>query len=78
MDALNKLQDIFRDFFDDEDLVITRETSPSDIEDWDSFAQINIITICEAEFGVKLGLNDIVKLKNAGDIADAVERKLTS
>ena len=76
MDILNKLQNLFRDIFDDENLVLTRETSPDDIEDWDSLSQVNIIAGCESEFGIKFNLNDIIKLKNAGDIVDTVERKL--
>ena len=76
MDVLSKLQDIFRDIFDDESLVLTRETTAADIEEWDSLAQVNIIVACEAEFGIKFDLNDIVQLKSVGDIVDMVERKL--
>ncbi len=41
MDILKKLEVIFRDIFDDEDIVLTNETTANDIEDWDSLAQIN-------------------------------------
>lgn len=33
-----KLQEIFRDIFVDEELVITEEMTAADIEDWDSLA----------------------------------------
>jgi acyl carrier protein len=78
MNTLSKLQDIFRDFFDDEGLALTNETSSDDIEGWDSLAQVNIIVMCESEFGVKFDFNDIAKLKNVGDIVDTVEGKLKS
>ena len=74
MDVLSKLQDIFRDIFDDESLVLTRETKANDIEEWDSLAQVNIIVACNSEFGIKFDLDDIAKLKNVGDIVDTVER----
>ena len=35
MDILNKLQEIFRDVFDDETIVLTNETTQDDIEDWE-------------------------------------------
>ena len=35
MDILNKLQQIFRDVFDDETIILTTETTQDDIEDWD-------------------------------------------
>lgn len=76
MDIISKLQDIFRDIFDEAELVLTRETTADDIEDWDSLAQINIIVSCESEFGVKFDLNDIAGIKSVGDIADMIERKL--
>ena len=41
------VQEIFRDNFDDEELVITRETCADDIEDWDSLEQINLLTAME-------------------------------
>ena len=36
-EVLEKLNDIFRGFFDDESIVLTDETTSDDIEDWDSF-----------------------------------------
>jgi acyl carrier protein len=76
MNTLIKLQEIFCDVFDDESIILTRETSSDDIADWDSFAQINIIVTSEAEFGVKFDLSEIIKLKNVGDIIDTIEGKL--
>ena len=76
MNVLSKLQDIFRDVFDDENLVLTTETSSDDIEEWDSLAQINIVVACETEFGIKFDLNDITNIRNLKDIIDTIERKL--
>ena len=47
------VQNIFRDNFDDDSLVLTRETTADDIEDWDSLEQINLLTAMEKQFGVK-------------------------
>ena len=41
---LDAVQEIFRDNFDDDTLVITRDTCADDIEDWDSLEQINLLT----------------------------------
>ena len=75
MDVLKKLQDIFQDIFEDESIVLNRETTANDIDKWDSVAQITIIEACESEFGVEFDLNDIITLKNVGDMIDLVERK---
>ncbi len=71
-----KLQEIFRDVFDDEKLTIIRETTAADIEDWDSFAQISLVTGCEKAFKVRFEIDEILALKNVGDMIDLIERKL--
>ena len=68
------VQEIFRDNFDDEELVITRETSAADIEDWDSLEQINLLTAMEKKFGIKFKLEDVRGLANVGDLLDLVQR----
>ncbi len=44
---LADVQDIFRDVFDEEDLVIKDETNADDIEDWDSLAQVRLTVAIE-------------------------------
>ena len=71
---LAAVQDIFRDNFDDEELVITRETCADDIEDWDSLEQINLLTAIEKKFSIKFKLADVRDLKDVGDLLDLVAR----
>ena len=68
------VQQLFRDNFDDEELVITRETSADDIEDWDSLEQINLLTAIEKKFSIKFKLADVRDLKDVGDLLDLVAR----
>ena len=68
------VQQIFRDNFDDEELVITRETCADDIEDWDSLEQINLLMAMEKKFGLKFNLSDVRNLENVGDLLDLIER----
>jgi len=75
MDTLSKLQEIFHDIFDDNTIVLSRETTANDIEGWDSFTHINIIVTCENEFGVKFNLSEIANLKNVGNLVDLIEKK---
>ena len=72
MDVLDKIQSVFRDIFDDENLVITEETAASDIDGWDSFAQMQIIMGIEELFNIKFSTDDVIGLKNVGDIVKVV------
>ena len=76
MDILKKLEDIFRDVFDDEDIVLTNETTANDIEDWDSLTQINLIVAIRREFQINFDLEEVSKYKNVGDMVNAIKKKL--
>ena len=73
-EILAAVQDIFRDNFDDDSLVITRATNANDIEDWDSLEQINLLTAIEKRFHIKFKLADVRGLKDVGDLLDLVAR----
>ena len=71
---LDAVQNIFRDNFDDDTLVITPATSAQDIEDWDSLEQIKLLTAMEKKFGIKFKLEDVRNLNSVGDILELIAR----
>ena len=68
--ALSKLEFIFRDMFDDQNLSLSDQTSASDIDDWDSLMQIRLLIEIEREFKVSLNPLRIADLQNIGDMLD--------
>jgi acyl carrier protein len=72
LDVLAKLTEIFRNVFDNEDLIISDLTSTIDIDEWDSLAQINIILASEAIFKIRFNPAEIESLKNVGDIISLI------
>ncbi len=72
---MTKLQDIFRDFFDDEDIVLTDETTADDIDGWDSLTHVQLIVAVEKAFSVKFSTVEVMKLKNVGEFAVLIEKK---
>jgi acyl carrier protein len=68
-----KLKAVFIEFFQDEDLVITEETSPKDIEDWDSVSHIQLVFEIEEVFGIQFEAEDIVGLDSVGVISDKIQ-----
>lgn len=75
MEQKERLQEIFRDIFDDEELIIREDMSANDIEDWDSLAQINLIIAIEKEFKVKFKLDEVSNLKNIGEMLELLSKK---
>ena len=52
-EIFNGVQDIFRDIFDEDDMIIEDSTNSDDIEDWDSLNHINLVSAIEKEFKIK-------------------------
>lgn len=76
MDYLNDLQIIFRDIFDDEELVITRDTTADDIEDWDSLTHMQLIVEIEKKYNIKFTTAEIKKAQNVGEFIDIIKEKM--
>lgn len=74
-EILTKINDILKDIFDDETLVITYDTTANDIPDWDSLNHINIISSIESEFGVDFSMEEVINFKNVGDIVGKILEK---
>jgi len=76
-EIIKKLERIFRDIFDEEDLGISNETTAEDIEDWDSLAHIHLVLAIEKDFNVKFALGELQTLQNVGDMVDLIIKKTT-
>ncbi len=71
----NRLTGIFRDVFDDEDIVIDPETVAEDILEWDSLSNIQLLVAIEKAFdGVKFNTGEVANLKNVGEMVDIILR----
>jgi acyl carrier protein len=74
-DTLGELRLIFRDYFDDDDLLIERTTSAKDINEWDSLAQVGLVITIEKKFGMMFSKSELDLLNNIGDMADLIDAK---
>ncbi len=70
-----KLQEIFRDVFDDETIVVFDGMTSDDVENWDSLSHINLITDIETQFGITFTTEEIVDTKNVGEFIRVIEAK---
>jgi acyl carrier protein len=75
---LPEVQDIFRDIFDQPNLVITRASNASTVDDWDSLAHINLITAIEKHYKIKFALGELQELKNVGEMLNLMQAKLAA
>jgi len=73
---LNQVQDIFRDILDEESLTLTRETTASDVDGWDSLTHIQLIVAIEKKFRVKFSSKEILSWKNVGELIHSLHSKV--
>jgi acyl carrier protein len=76
MTTIDTLNEIFRQVFDDPGIVIKRETTADDIDEWDSLSHINLVIAVESKFNIKFALGELQTLKNVGDMVDLIEKKI--
>ena len=70
-----KMNEIFRNVFDDENITLNDETNAEDIEDWDSLEQINLIVAIENEFEMMFDMAEVADLANVGEMVDLILSK---
>ncbi len=75
-EVMAKTNEVFCDIFDDDEIVITDETTAADIEDWDSLEQINILVALEKLFSIKFAVSEVEGLANVGEMIDLIMSKL--
>ena len=75
-EVLSQVRDILADVLDLPDLKVTEQTTAEDVEGWDSFNHINIVVAVESRFGIKFHTAEVEELRNVGDLAALIDKKL--
>ncbi len=74
-DIFAKIQETFCNTFDIEPDLVTIDTSPNDIPQWDSLGHMTLITSLGSAFGVSFDLDDVMAMENVREILRIVESK---
>ena len=76
MDIRSKLQEIFQDVFDDEEIELFDAMTAADVEDWDSLSHITLIHEIEAAFGIRFTTTEVLATKNVGEFIALIGSKV--
>ena len=69
------VQNIFKNIFNNSDMVITYSTNSDELENWDSLNHINLMSAVEKEFNIKFALGELMELKNVEKIINLIVNK---
>lgn len=71
-----KVVSVMRENFDDDALPVTRTTTAKDVSGWNSLAHIELLVALQSAFRMKFNTGEIASLKNVGELADTITRRL--
>ena len=71
-EVYEKLNEVFQDVFDDEEITVNDATTANDIEDWDSLEHINLVVAVEKKFGIKFNMGEVNSMQNVGEMVDII------
>ena len=75
-EILNRVQEIFREELEQEDLVLNDETTAEDVKGWDSLSHVQLVAAMEEAFGIEFKSREILSGDNVGDLIDSIEKKV--
>lgn len=74
-EILAKVQEVFRDLFDNEEIVLTSETTADDVEDWNSLNHMQLVVAIEKVFKISFTLNEILGWVDVGAMVECIGKK---
>jgi acyl carrier protein len=75
-EILQKVNEVFIDNLDSDNIVLTENTTADDIEEWDSLTHVQLVVAVEKKFNIRFNAREIQSWKNVGEMMDSINSKL--
>ena len=75
-EVMEKITEIARDIFDDDELELDDETIAADMDGWDSLTHLSLMNEIENEFEIKFEMKEVQGLNNVGELVDVIMERL--
>ncbi len=74
-EIFEKLNEIFADILDLEEVNLAEDTCSDDIDEWDSLSHIQLIVAIEKTFGLKFKAQEMISWNNVGAMVNSIQSK---
>ncbi|MBQ9359626.1 MAG: acyl carrier protein [Lachnospiraceae bacterium] len=75
-EVMEKVTEIARDIFDDEELELNDDTIAADVDGWDSLTHLSLMNEIENEFEIKFEMKEVQGLNNVGELIDVIMERM--
>lgn len=76
MNTFYRLQNIFREVFDDATLQLSPELSVANCPAWDSVAMVQLMLATEAEFGLRFTTDEMVQVRSVTNLLALIDASI--
>ena len=74
-DIAHRLQDVFREVFDDDAIALSADTTAADVDGWDSVANIRLMVSVEEAFRIRFDVGEFQEYRNVGELIAGIGRR---
>ncbi|MBF0213930.1 MAG: acyl carrier protein [Magnetococcales bacterium] len=78
LNILHPLTELFKEVFDDSTIQLTEQTTPADIESWDSLSNLRMFMAVEKAFAIRFASHEIGHVQNVGWLIQLILSKRTA
>lgn len=76
-EVMEKVTEIAREIFDDDELELYDDTIAADVDGWDSLTHLSLINEIENEFEIKFEMKEVQGLNNVGELVDVILERIS-
>jgi acyl carrier protein len=73
---MNDLTEVFRQVFENPDIILYPKTTANDVEGWDSLSHVNLIMAVEMKFNISFSRKEAISFKDIDALVDCILSKL--
>ena len=74
-EILHKVEEVFRDVLDNDEITLAEATTANDIDEWDSLTHVELVRAVEKAFGIRFTSAEILSWKNVGEMVASVAKR---
>ena len=75
-EILSDVTKILIEVLDNDSILLNKETTANDIEEWDSLTHVQLIVAIEKHFDIRFTTTEIQNFRNVGDMCETIKAKL--